>query len=404
MTRFIHTSDWQLGMTRHFLREEAQARFTQDRIDAIRKIGALAEEHAAEFVVVAGDIFESNQVAPQTILRALEALGTIPVPVLLLPANHDPLDSASVYRSRAFNERKPDNVTVIESSEPLAVPAGRGSKGDEVLEGIEIVGVPWHSKRQVGDQVAEVLEGQEQPAAGTTRVMVAHGIVDVLSPDAEATDLIGLAAAEAAIREGRIHYLALGDRHSATDVGETRAVWYSGSHVATDFRDQDPGNVLLIEIGDGSPLSVEKLPVDEAGAWTFVDQTFDLAGAEDVDAVESFLGEQPDKARTIVRLALTGQLSITAMARLDEVLDEYGDLFASLREWERHTDLAVLPDELDAESLALAGYARTTWNELAEQAAGSGDGARVAADALALLFRFARADHDEATAARGASS
>ena len=52
--RFLHTSDWQLGITRYFLSEEAQARFTQDRIDAIRAIGRLAEVEKAEFVVVAG--------------------------------------------------------------------------------------------------------------------------------------------------------------------------------------------------------------------------------------------------------------------------------------------------------------------------------------------------------------
>ena len=28
MTKFVHTGDWQLGMTRHFLSDEAQARFT----------------------------------------------------------------------------------------------------------------------------------------------------------------------------------------------------------------------------------------------------------------------------------------------------------------------------------------------------------------------------------------
>ncbi|HEY4378681.1 MAG TPA: hypothetical protein VGM93_16045 [Acidimicrobiales bacterium] len=42
MTRFVHTADWQLGMTRHFLGAEAQARFSAARIDAIRTIGALA--------------------------------------------------------------------------------------------------------------------------------------------------------------------------------------------------------------------------------------------------------------------------------------------------------------------------------------------------------------------------
>jgi len=52
--RFIHTADWQLGMTRHFLSEEAQARFSQARIDAIRTVGRIARETGAVFVVVSG--------------------------------------------------------------------------------------------------------------------------------------------------------------------------------------------------------------------------------------------------------------------------------------------------------------------------------------------------------------
>gem|GEM_PF-6437436 len=37
--RFIHSADWQLGMTRHFLSPDAQARFSQARIDVITSIG-----------------------------------------------------------------------------------------------------------------------------------------------------------------------------------------------------------------------------------------------------------------------------------------------------------------------------------------------------------------------------
>ena len=71
--RFIHTADWQLGMTRHFLSPEAQARFTQARIDGIRTIGNVAREEGASFVVVAGDVFESNQLEPRTVRRTIEA-------------------------------------------------------------------------------------------------------------------------------------------------------------------------------------------------------------------------------------------------------------------------------------------------------------------------------------------
>ena len=42
--RFLHTADWQLGMTRHFLAGEAQPRYSAARRDAVAGLGALAAE------------------------------------------------------------------------------------------------------------------------------------------------------------------------------------------------------------------------------------------------------------------------------------------------------------------------------------------------------------------------
>jgi Icc protein len=75
--------------TRAFLSQVAAARYSQARIDAIRALGQLAAQHHAQFMVVAGDVFESNQLSAQTLSRALDALNSVPVPVFLLPGNHD---------------------------------------------------------------------------------------------------------------------------------------------------------------------------------------------------------------------------------------------------------------------------------------------------------------------------
>ena len=74
MIRFLHTSDWQLGMTRHFLSEGAQERYSQARFDAIRTMGRVAKEEGCGFMLVCGDTFESNQVDRKAVARALEAL------------------------------------------------------------------------------------------------------------------------------------------------------------------------------------------------------------------------------------------------------------------------------------------------------------------------------------------
>ena len=75
--KFLHSSDLQIGMTRWFLSEEAQARFDDDRIRAIEKMGEVARAHDCEFIVLAGDVFEHNSLEQRTTGRALEALRSL---------------------------------------------------------------------------------------------------------------------------------------------------------------------------------------------------------------------------------------------------------------------------------------------------------------------------------------
>src|SRR5690625_3240277 len=159
--RFLATADWQLGMTAHFLDDEARHRFHQARFDAVRRIGELAAEVDAEFVVVGGDIFESNQLERSVVSRTLEAVKDYPVPLVLLPGNHDPLDAASIYDDPAFAARKPDHVHVLR--EPGLW---------ELAPGIEIIAAPWYSKRPLSDLVAEACDGLEPVPEEVTRVVL----------------------------------------------------------------------------------------------------------------------------------------------------------------------------------------------------------------------------------------
>ena len=204
--RFVHTADWQLGMTRHYLNGEAQPRYSAARRDVVAGLGPLAADAGAEFVVVAGDVFEHNQLAPRDVSQSLEAMRAIGIPVYLLPGNHDPLDASSVYTSALFTAECPDNVTVLDR-------AGV----HEVRPGLQIVAAPWRSKAPTSDLVGDVLG--DLPADGVTRIVVGHGGVDVLDPDPDKPSLIRLAALEAAIARGAVHYVALGDKHSRTAGG-----------------------------------------------------------------------------------------------------------------------------------------------------------------------------------------
>ena len=146
--RFLHTADWQLGMTRHFLERRGAATLFGRPPRRGRRPRRAGRRVGAEFVVVAGDVFEHNQLAPRDVSQSLEAMRAIGVPVYLLPGNHDPLDASSVYTSALFTAERPDNVTVLDR-------AGV----HEVRPGLQIVAAPWRSKAPTTDLVADVLDG-----------------------------------------------------------------------------------------------------------------------------------------------------------------------------------------------------------------------------------------------------
>ncbi len=373
MTRFLHTADWQLGMTRHFLDEDAQARFDAARIDVIREIARVADERECAFVIVAGDVFDSNQVDRRTVARACEALRTFSMPVLLLPGNHDALDASSVYRSAAFTSAFPDGVAVLTDETPI-----------EIVPGVEVVGVPWTTRRPVRDLVAAAC-AELGPATGSTRVMAAHGGVDAVVFDTGDPALIRLESAEAALAEERIHYLALGDRHSVTEAGTTGRIGYSGAPEPTSYREDRPGHVVIVDV-DAASVSTEAVRV---GRWRFVDVQLELASDDDVERLRAELDALDDKDRTIVRIALVGSLTLSGKTRLDALLAEARDLFAAVQEWARHTDLTVIPADSDFATLELAGFAQEAVLDLRAHAEG---GDATARDALALLVRLAGSD------------
>lgn len=377
--RFVHTADWQLGMTRHFLAGEAQPRYSAARRDVVAGLSDLVASTGAEFVVVAGDVFEANQLAPRVVSQSLEAMKAIDVPVYLLPGNHDPLDASSVYASALFLAECPENVVVL--NRPGCWP---------IRPGLELVVAPWYSKVPTTDLVAHVLA--DVPADGTTRIVVAHGGVDILDPDPGKASLIRMAGVSEALDRGSVHYVALGDKHSRTAVGDTGRIWYSGSPEVTNFDDieSDSGYALLVDIDEDRPDRPVAVESHRVGRWRFMTLNGQIDNSRDIADLDVNLDQLKDKDRTVIRLALTGSLTVTDRAALDACLDRYARLFAWLGTWDRHTDLVVLPADGEFDDLGIGGFAAAAVAELATTARSVDEqSAEDAQGALALLLRLA---------------
>ena len=373
MIRFLNTSDWQLGMTRHFLSEGAQERYSQSRFDAIRTMGRVAKDEGCHFMLVCGDAFESNQVDRKTVARAMEALKEVPVPVFILPGNHDPLNPASVYRSSTFIERKPEHVQIVDSAAPI-----------QISEGAELVGAPWISKRPVTNPIEEVL-ATLHPAEGMTRICMAHGCVDLFTPDRDAPGVIAVATIERAIEEGKIHFVALGDRHSLTKVGAGDRIWYSGTPEATDFSETQSGYAQIVEIGESS-VSTKAVRV---GQWRFVERDrVEMNSDDDLEGLRRWLEGIEHKEMTVLRLRLVGSLSLSLRSVLNKHLSAAEDVFGAMDV--REDELLVLPDDADFADLGFSGFADATVKALRARIDEGGKEGAMARDALMLLLRLAR--------------
>src|SRR5699024_6149002 len=173
------------------------------------------------FVLVCGDVFESNALPRRVVARACEAMREIPVPVYLLPGNHDPLDAASIYDSPTFLDSAPEHVHVLRGTEPVAV-------GGDVW----LLPAPWTSKHPTADALApavthllpraddgaapgpgEVTGAPARPGEpGAVRIVAGHGAVDTLSPDAHDPSVISTPGLRELLDAGTIAYVAHGDR------------------------------------------------------------------------------------------------------------------------------------------------------------------------------------------------
>jgi DNA repair exonuclease SbcCD nuclease subunit len=375
--KFLHTADWQLGMTRHFLGDDAQARYSAARRDAIVAIGAVARETGAEFVVVAGDVFDANQLAPRVISQSLDAMRAIDVPVYLLPGNHDPLDASSVYTSSLFRAECPANVTVLDRPGQF-----------DVRPGVQIVAAPWKSKKPTTDLTAAALADLESD--GTARILLAHGAVDSLDPDRDNPAQISMAAVGGSLGRSAVHYVALGDKHSRTQVGASGRVWYSGSPEVTnyDHKEADSGHVLVVDMDLDDPTHQVRVESHKVGTWRFLTLRREVNNSRDIADLDLNLDQLPDKERTVVQLGLVGALSITDRARLDADIDRHSRRFAALTTWDRHTDIAVVPADDEFGDLGIGGFAADAVAELMTTARSGGAEAGAARGALGLLLRL----------------
>jgi DNA repair exonuclease SbcCD nuclease subunit len=363
---FLHSADWQIGKRFGSFPGDKPAVLRDQRLQAVDRLAQTATPAGCSAVLVAGDVFDAETIPEAQSEQLMARLRAYPALAWhLLPGNHDPARTGGVWAG-IIAGGLPQNVFV--HVEPKAA---------EIAPGVVLLPAPLTSKRTSTDPTAWMDAAATPP--GTLRIGLAHGSVQGFGSAGEANVPID----PARCKKAGLDYLALGDWHGTMRISER--VWYSGTPEPDGFRDNDPGNALIVRVEGNAPPAVERVPTAHF-TWRRREQKVD--GAHSLDQVEAEVAALASAAgRSLMSLELSGTVPLDELARIEERLGKLAPRLFHLA-----VDLsgvAAFADAADLASLNSPALGDIAQRLKAMSEAGGSD-ATFAGRALRRLFALAR--------------
>jgi len=231
--RLVHTSDIHLGMDgindRSFIALRAV-------VDAVLRLDT-------DMLLMVGDIFDNARVPDDLVESFIQQIGRLLVPVVVLPGNHDPYDTSSVYHREPFRS-PPENLYIISSpeGETISFPGLRLSV--------------WGKAMALHTPSFRPLGGMPSRPNGDWFIALAHGhFHGEHDRDQRSSPIFPEDIASAPC-----DYIALGhwDRYTDVSQGEVKAC-YSGA--PRTIAGSSPGHVALVELDPEKGIQVHRAPL-----------------------------------------------------------------------------------------------------------------------------------------------
>ena len=248
------------------------------RYETAGRIVELAKRENVDFVLIAGDLFEHHDVDELVVKRTLEVLDRFaPIPVFILPGNHDPLVAGGVW-SRQSWKRAGNHVRLMDKAMEISF-----------QEGIALYPSPLTHKQGSADPTAWI--PVRLPGDKRIRIGFAHGSLDIL-PEKGNFPI----DSNRAIEKG-LDYLALGDWHSFREHGKSV---YSGTMEQTEFGEDNPGFVGLVEIDKAGAKPV--ISKHRTGLLRWMELHPDVKDETDVKKLEADIKQGGPLSNAMLRI------------------------------------------------------------------------------------------------------
>ena len=272
-------------------------------MEVIDRILDVGRRNGVNAVLCAGDLFDDPTPSEDFWEGLAKTLRDHPgphVPIFLVPGNHDPLTTESVWApTHPFRARLPNWVHVVD----------RDDFSYELTPDVVLYASPCRSKAGEHD-LAMALPARE---AGDKRIRI--GCVHGCTFDMDGYQTNFPICRDAGVQRG-LDYLAIGDTHSFRDVTESSPVptVYPGAPEPTNFDEPRAGSVALVALfRHGMRPRVEAEPV---GFWRWLD-----VRCRDMNQLRTLL-TTPDLDRHVVRLRLDMSVSLSEENEVERILRE----------------------------------------------------------------------------------
>lgn len=331
--KILHSADFHFDTAFRELSVTVAEQRKEDLRETFGRMVNLAKEERVDIVLLCGDLFDNQMVSRMTIDYLTSKLGEIPeVRVFISPGNHDPYDENSYYQLVKW----PDNVHIfkntlekVELQELNTCVYGRGFIR------------PHHQH--------SFMKGFTVDDPTKLNIMTLHG--DVVQPG-NCSEYNPITPEE--IKASRLDYLALGHRHSPTEIaklGET--FWaYSGCPEGRAFDELGDKGILLGELRKGSCdvvfKSVSKRKYFELKIDISDCKTYEEIGASTLEKAAVL-----EPGKNLFKVILQGEISEDFMLNTSVIREKLEDQFYYLKVLDETT--TKVDSELLANDFTLRG-------------------------------------------------
>lgn len=317
---FIHTADWQLGKPFAGVEDQLKRSILQnERMEVIRRIGNIAKESNSSFVLVAGDLFDSSTATKSTVSAACSAIGSIGLPVYVIPGNHDHGGAGGIWEQEFYlREQKAlaPNLHILLKAEPVE------------LENVVLFPCPLLRRHESIDTTTWLrnFDFEGKSFGDKPLIVLAHGSIQSFGAFSDDEESEGGALNQIDLDQLQmksIDYIALGDWHGTKEVGEN--VWYSGTPELDRFpkgNEHKQGNTLVVSVTKGEKPEVKVVETKNIKWHEFsINFTDDLGLNYLNDELKDRIGINANK--DLVHLHLDGSLGLEAYSNLEIILESF---------------------------------------------------------------------------------